>query len=223
MVKKAKQEKVRKPARRKPLRIWPAVLIIVLQWVMRLILPVIEPEAAGYGVLIGAFGWLVIVVWWVFFSRVPRFDRWVGLIVIIVTLTATWFAVHESMRLLPFIAYIIPGQSLAVVAGTAAGFRFSDRFRRIVTGACILLACAVWTLIRTGGITHDFQSDLAWRWAESSEERFLAQIHDQSMLLPSDQYAADTEIAWPGFRGPNRDSIIHKVHIETDWSAVPPV
>ncbi len=89
--------------------------------------------------------------------------------------------------------------------------------------ATILLACGVWTLVRSDGITGDAGADFAWRWAKTPEAQLLAQAGDESMALPSAPAAAMTGADWPGFRGTDRNGIIRGVRIETDWSASPPV
>jgi hypothetical protein len=88
--------------------------------------------------------------------------------------------------------------------------------------ATILLACGVFTLLRTGGMTGDGDSDFHWRWTQTPEERLLAQADDEPAAPPSAPTAAKTVAFWPGFRGPDRDGIVRGVRIATDWSGSPP-
>jgi outer membrane protein assembly factor BamB len=70
------------------------------------------------------------------------------------------------------------------------------------------------------GETHQ---DFSWRWAKSAEERLLSQDDTKLIRIPEDSAAIGTEAEWPGFRGRNRDGIIHGIQIKTDWSQSPPV
>ncbi|MBC8229439.1 hypothetical protein H8E77_07830, partial [bacterium] len=223
MLKRIKQVLFDEPTRQKPLRLWPGVVTVVLQWLVRFGVLIVMPEAVTFAVFGGLLGGLAIVVWWAFFSRAPRSERWGAVVLIIVALIATSRIIHESMRLMPFVAYIIPVLSLAFVVWAVASRRLSDRPRRAAMVATILLACGVWTLLRTGGVTGDFHSDFAWRWAKTPEERFMAQAGDEPTTLQPVVVVTETGADWPGFRGPDRDSIIRGVRIETDWSASPPV
>ncbi len=227
MLKRRKQELSDEPTRQKPLRLWPGVVIVILQWLARFVIPIVIPGAIAFGVFGGLLGGLAIVVWWAFFSRAPRAERWGAVVLMIVALFATRYILHESIATagmgILFFVYAIPVLSLAFVAWAVASRRLSDGPRRAAMVATILLACGVWTLVRTGGVTGDGDSDFAWRWAETPEERLLAQAGDEPLALPSAPVAAETEADWPGFRGPDRDGIIRGVRIETDWSASPPV
>src|SRR3989454_6934983 len=74
--------KMKTPAR-KPLRLWPGVVIAILLCLVRFVVPVVVPDATLVGVLAVPIGVLAIVLWWVFFSRAPWSERLgaVGLIV----------------------------------------------------------------------------------------------------------------------------------------------
>ncbi len=88
--------------------------------------------------------------------------------------------------------------------------------------ATILLACGVFTLLRTGGIAGQGGSDFHWRWTPSPEQRLLSQASDKPSALPPAPAAAKTAADWPGFRGPGRDGIVRGVKVETNWSKSPP-
>jgi outer membrane protein assembly factor BamB len=227
MLKKRKQKISDEPTRQKPLRLWPGVVAVMLQWLVRFIIPIVVPGAIVIGVFGGLLGGLAVVVWWAFFSRAPRSERWGAIALMILAMVGTSRFLHVSIATagqgMLFIIYAIPVLSLAFVVWAVASRRLANGPRRAAMVVTILLACGVWTLVRTGGITGDADSDFAWRWAETPEERLLAQAGDEPMALPSAPAETETGADWPGFRGPDRDGIIRGVQIETDWSASPPV
>jgi outer membrane protein assembly factor BamB len=211
------------PTHRKPLRLWPGVLAVVVLLLARFGLKAAIPGFKGFSLgmqwAIGAA--LGVVLWWVFFSRAPWSERLGAIVVMIIGLLGTWQLKHESMGPLWLIGYAVPGLCLALVAGAAASRRLSDGSRRATMAGSILLACGVWTLFRTQGISGDHVMEFGWRWSKSSEEQLLT--HDQPATRPAASAEAKTADTWPGFRGPRRDGIISGVRIETDWSASPPV
>ena len=242
---------------RQPLRLWPGVAAAVLLCVFKLVVPIVAPGSAAIAVLGGAVCGLIIVLWWMFFSRAPWSERLGVLALIVVALLVTSRLVHVSIQngmmglMFPF--YAIPVVSVALVAGAVAGRGHSVGKRRAALALAILLGCGAFTLLRTGGITGDADSDFAWRWTKSPEERLLDQAGEAltaippppappasaaatAMAEPGAEPAAspavevaaaraeeETGVVWPGFRGPERDGIVRGVRIATDWSSSPPV
>jgi outer membrane protein assembly factor BamB len=160
------------------LRLWPGVVIVVLQWAARFGLPILSPDLTVYGVMAGLAGGLAVLVWWLFFSRAAWVDRLGAVAMMALAMAATWpfLDVSISTGAMGFIFPILalPGLCLAFVAWAAASPRLPRGLRRPAMAAAILLACAVWTLARTGGFTGSFDNDLAWRWTATPEQRLLA-------------------------------------------------
>ena len=222
------------PISQKPLRLWPGVIAVVLQWIFWLIVPIVAPDRIILAMLGALACGLAVGVWWFFFSRAPWAERVGAIVLMVVAVVATKRVVHQSiangMMGMMLIGYSIPALSLALVAWAVATRRLSSGLRRASMVAAVLLVCAGFTLVRTGGITGDADSDLHWRWTKTPEERLLAQQGDEPAALASvpatlssTSPAAKTAADWPGFRGPNRDGIVRGVRIETDWSKSPPV
>ena len=222
-----RRTQVDEPTRRKPLRLWPGVVAVLLQWLIRFVVPAVILEATAFAMIGGVLGGLVIVVWWAFFSRARWTERGGAVVLVIVGLAATSQFIHVSISagamgyLFPI--YAIPVLSLAFVVWAVATRRMPDGLRRASMVVTILLACGGWTLLRTAGISGDFRSAFHWRWTKTPEERLLAQAGDEPVAPPSVPAASQATADWPGFRGPGRDGIVRGVRIETDWSTSPPV
>jgi outer membrane protein assembly factor BamB len=162
---------------RKPLRVWPGLVAVTLLWLARFGIKAVVPGFKGFawsaeGGIIGA---LAVIVWWLFFSRAVWVERLGAILLMVAAMGATWGLKHESMGPFWLIAYAVPVLCLAFVASVATSRRLADGARRATLAAAIVLACGVWTLVRTEGITGDHVAEFAWRWTKTAEQRVLAQ------------------------------------------------
>lgn len=212
----------------KPLRIWPGVVIVIIQWCVRFVIPAVTPEdiVLQLGIFGGLLGGLAVFVWWAFFSHAPRIDRWGAIVLMVTALVLTSYFLDESIKTammgLMFIMYSIPVLSLAFVIGVVATHRLPDGPRRMIMVSTILLFCGVWLILRTDGMTASARHDFAFRWAKTAEERLLDKSVEDSLTLSPVPGITKTVAEWPGFRGVNRDGVVQGVRVKTDWKASSP-
>jgi outer membrane protein assembly factor BamB len=219
------QELSKDQAGHKSLRLWPGVVIVLLQWLIRYVIPLLSSsdKVLAAGVFAGILGGLAVAVWWAFFSRANKYERWGAVLLMIVALFGASRLLDKSIATanmgMMFAIVSIPLMSLAFTVWAVASQGLSNRTRRLTMVLTIVFAAGVWTLLRTNGMTSHLHHDLAWRWAKTQEEKFLTQSENETMSLPA---ATKTLAFWPGFRGQNRDGIVYGTQIKTDWKASPP-
>ena len=212
---------------RKPIRLWPGLIAVALQWLGWFVLPVIFPQAAFIALLFGVVGGLIILLWWLLFSRAPWLERIAAVVLIVLALVVTKRLAHESIAggAMGMLLYVlaIPVFSMGLVLWAAVTRNFSTAKRRLAFVPMILIGCGLFLVIRTGGLTAEFDNDLHWRWSKTPEQALLTQSEETAAPAANVPTAASPESGWSGFRGPQRDSAVHGIRIKTDWSASPPV
>jgi outer membrane protein assembly factor BamB len=176
---------------RTPLRVWPGVVLVALQWLVRYVMPVVVPESSMVAVVGGIAAGGAVLIWWLFFSRALWVERLGAVVFMALALFATSGIVHESVAngmmgmMLPVFA--VPLLSVALVVWAVAAGHLGTSGRWAALFAAIAIACGAMTVVRTGGITGDAVSDLHWRWSETPEQRLLAREREEPVAPPASQ------------------------------------
>lgn len=211
---------------KRPLRLWPGIVIAILILLFRYIVPALFPETLIPGIFGGLAGGLAVILWWAFFSRASMIERLVAILLLIAAPIGASLLLHETIATggqgMMFVILSVPVISLVFIAWAVATRSFSNGVRRWSMVASIILVSGIWTLLRNDGITGDFTPDLVWRWSKTSEERLIAMEGNTSGDMSTDLVVLDSVAEWPGFRGPYRDALVNGLTIETNWELSPP-
>jgi hypothetical protein len=109
-----------------------------------------------FGMIGGAAGALIVVVWWLVLSRAPWSERIGAIVLAAAAMAAAFRVIHVSiqngMMGYMFLMYAIQGVTLALVVWALTCGRLSGGLRRASLVAAILIGCGAWTLLRTDGL-----------------------------------------------------------------------
>ena len=105
--------------------------------------------------------------------------------------------------------------------------RLAGRDRALPRGprraGLVLVMLSGWAaagMVRAEGIDGDLTPDLHWRWQPTAEARFLAERKEPNAPAAAvELYAAPGD--WAGFRGPDRDSRVAGVAVDTGLGGAP--
>jgi outer membrane protein assembly factor BamB len=170
----------------KPLRLWPGVAsaaLVVVGYVM-----VVSRLFINYGILVGLGGGVLILLWWMLFSRARWYERIAAIPVIAAAVYAQNYFVHPSIAggAMGYMSYIlaIPMLSAALVGWAAVSRRVSPGLGAAAVLGAAILGCLPWMLVRTGGMSGTGGADIQWRWSATPEARLLAQASDEPAAPP---------------------------------------
>lgn len=214
----------------RPLRLWPALVLLALGVVTRLAPTVLEGGMSRYWFL-GLIGpvlcSLLMLVWWLAASRATWRERLFGFIGLLVGLAAIVAMAHPTMRGPGTIQITLPmGMGLFALAAA----RMAARPPRVRTGRAVLVAVIGFSatlFLRNEGATGEYWLDTRWRWSRSAEETMLITRGAEATPRPGAPVpgVAATSFAnpeWPGFRGSDRAARARGPRISTQWESNPP-
>jgi len=211
-------------------RIWPGILLVILFWGFTLLWNQLDITTfTRFLVAMGARGLLLLafVIWWLTNRRISRRDRWMVFGVLVVGGVVARLLSDRGLNIIAWLIMAVP-IVLSVWAGALLLTNWHwARARRTVVIAGILLAWGSFTLIRMDGLNGDTGMSFRFRWTPTAEDLYRAQLAKAGQTPQPSLIDTSTPLHlqsgdWPGFRGAERDGIVHGTHIATDWNANPP-
>jgi outer membrane protein assembly factor BamB len=211
----------------KSVRIWPAVAILLGMVCLRNLPSAVTELSPIYSMLsamLPAALSILLILWWLLFSRVAWRERFIGLAIVLVVGIIAALVIDSTMVGLGMIVYLLP-YGIGVFAFAliiAGGWQSKSRLIAALIGAIIGFGFS--DMIRTDGMTGDFRISWLWRWELNGEERVKARMEKRGSVATQSALVDEpiSEIEWSGFRGPNRNGVGPDIELDDDWNANAP-
>lgn len=206
------------------LTLWPAFVIVALQWVaVALTLVPSINNALRFGIMMGgpAICFLLYLVWCVGISRLPWRELGILVAAIVGGALAVGMMSHSTM-MIPMWIYGIPVAMTIATLGLWLR-QAAPKRRAVAVAGTVVAGWLPFAAARLDGFDGSYWPEFRWRGAASVEQGLVASGRAKSQA-PADagESLALSPGDWPGFRGAMRDSRVLTTTVADDWSKTPP-
>ena len=206
------------------IRIWPAILIALAQITAIMLFARFGRTNIHNGIALGgipAVSFILILVWWLGFSRVPWRSRLVGFVMFCLAVAAVIFSQRSVNMGGMLLAVALPYMVYCIVLTLILTIPVHWPIRKWLVLLVLLVCTGVFCAKRVDELGGDLQPVVSWRWQQTIEERSEALSHaitQKTADLPETVTSED----WPDFLGgPERTDTISGITFSTDWSTPP--
>jgi outer membrane protein assembly factor BamB len=217
----------------KPMRLWPAVVLIVAFWAVRALPQFVDMTISSQfftSFIPALLLCLLFSIWWLTGRGIRVADRFIGFAVLV---GGCWLAVRlsdPSIGLFTVLIYAVPIGFTLWTAWLVLGGKRSAIVRKWGAVLAMLPIWILFGLLRMDGLDGDLHADMHWRWTPSAEERLIAErartAAEKKSNAPAVVPAASPLVFhpgdWTGLRGPDRNGEVHGLQLATDWEKSPP-
>lgn len=204
------------------LRLWPAVVILLLQIIAfgLSISPGISNGVRFGFMMIGPSAGVVLFSSWLLLaSRLQWKHRLILASAMIAFPVGIAPLVHPSI-MLGLLLYGSPVSMLISVVGLRMTMRASERRQMITIALGLMTVWSPFVMGRIDGFRGDYLPEFSWRWTSTTEQQLVD--NRQSTAAEPSQAWKPVDVEWPGFRGRGRNGQAQWSGERLDWTTLKP-
>jgi outer membrane protein assembly factor BamB len=214
------------PSKVRAIRFWPMAVMLAAFWayfIGNYWMELSQGQRFFSRLIAHAILFLGFLIWWLSRRGVPWRERWMEVAVFLLGSTVMLQLADPSIGIMSIFLIAAPFIFTGWFVILYLNRERESPTRRWWSAAWTVAVLSYFLFVRFEGIDGSQRNEMNWRWTPTAEQKFLEEhgsVFHAVANSPGAWSARPGDVT--GFRGSNRDGILQRTNLATDWTAKPP-